>query len=704
MTRRFTGPIGKSVTPWQAGVPLIARGRVLVQQCLDRMTFGGLKQFVAQERLPDGSTIRALAINQGTGAPLIRVWIERQVGGETRVSAYLALDHGWRVVHGSGLATVYVDTEIKEYYEGPGTDYSSAEIDIDGHLSGRVRVEETTYRFSDAPTLDADLTHPSIVCIAKSPCVSSVRYVPHEYSGLTRLLVQAFNGIKRSLTEVAETGWADNKALGFQRGPDGQYWIFYLAANLTAHRLNPPAELVALHAFADTATLTGIEQDLLDAFVISLLQADPEGPLIEVASEAAVAPLYADEASTLAPVRPWAWRNQKRGASDEHTCGCVTVLAREIGFATTYRVRSAQRALEVQFTEDPQTGEYVPSGVLLTLGEVKEWVADPGIDRIWRVGVSACRYFRASTVNPTEEEGPIDAFYGDDGTVVGTKYNGVKPIYEVDGSVGNPTPPSSLFCGAGVKYRSWLRVETTNYSGFTIGNYETSLVVAGVQEDGLIEDTLTHQWIDVEPYGIAEGTYSYCCDEIVVPNYAPDPQPQVSAQRIPTMSQRIDFSTKFVTKGARDLVLSDDRQAVFIREFQQGTRTVSLQINPPVARTADAIRTDYYGDVIVGTNFGERAVPCVMQPIGTWPGAMLTEEQEALADHKAAYINHETAYDFEVNADDWAAFVTTADCQDQYIPRSFASYYNRALTLGKPPPTGMDEDAFLMAGSWVGGV
>jgi hypothetical protein len=483
MTRRFTGPIGKSVSPWQGGAPLLARGRVLAQQCLDRIKFGGLKQFVTSERLPDGSTIRALVINQGTGAPLIRVWIERPTGEPSfqPVLPGVIFEHGWLVLNDGASVLIGVDTVTANYYAGPGTIlYGSSRQHIFDQFS---LVADDICASGSAPdwrepvpTLDNNNRHVSAHVKPGQPLLpfagTGSTGVP---TGLTKLVEQGLIMARRSWFKLVPRSWlADMTRIGVQRDPEGGYWAFFAGSSLMAVKLTLHESMSCFPSLIENS-ISDSDRWRLESGMLGYASAavDANGNVIPPQELISLSAAYSDGVNFYTPLaHGWHWSWQR--STDD--AGAVRIGCFYDGAAGVWQTRRA----EIQLTWNATVGE-----------EPGYWSAVLLVTALGPFGQSHLAPIRipiaqnSSLTVPLHPRGTPQAasvpFY-EWSTPSGYKQAIILPI-DAAGSVNEQDPwypPGGyerntwVSCGPGSNFWSWSQYSWTAKGGFVIDgtNYE----------------------------------------------------------------------------------------------------------------------------------------------------------------------------------------------------------------------------------------
>jgi hypothetical protein len=174
-----------------------------------------------------------------------------------------AIDHGW-------ATGPYTDTVIYTW------------TSIAAVLSG------LGYTLDGAGAYDSTVTRTA----------SQTALYPEEYSGLTRLLVQAFVGSGRDITEIVPSGWSTaGTSLGLVRSPAGVYWLCNVGSGigLKMSRLDVPEAMAPVAAKVQSGAYPAARAKLAEATVLGALTlASPEDTVtVLLHTELPVSDLYA---------------------------------------------------------------------------------------------------------------------------------------------------------------------------------------------------------------------------------------------------------------------------------------------------------------------------------------------------------------------------------------------------------------------------
>lgn len=446
MTRRFTGPIGKSVEPWQAGAPLLARGRVLVQQCLDRIQRGGLKQFVAQERLLDGSTIRALAMNHGTGAPLIRVWVERPTGEPTFPFSKrdFIIENGWLELT-TGI--IELDAKLIAYYTGAGDLVCNGSYE---HIYGQVRINQDETKCSGLFFLTWPMDEPANRAPALAPSGKlqaagrAFDRNPAAYSGLMRLAAQGMQAHRDIVLALSTPHFEqvsplfdglirDHKEPNPQTNDPGRlvYWRIKIASSgVAAVRLMWPETLETTAIAIRTCEVRGqpIDSDQrtrLEMTLLSQLFVDPEATPVVLIGQQTHESLIGAEGFAFLDGHPF-FSPQPWGTDNEANPRCVlTDIRRRYDLGTSVADPwEMATTLEYVFSFHEDTG--APLANVAKLHQNKWWprgsapyfytsysgiasrTYTPELCQAFAMSVSGC---------PSAEDAVVAAFYDSQGVL-----------------------------------------------------------------------------------------------------------------------------------------------------------------------------------------------------------------------------------------------------------------------------------------------
>lgn len=200
---------------------------------------------------------------------------------------------------------------------------------------------------------------------------------PENFSGLMRLLVQAFIGVGRALTEIIPTGWrAEPDWCGVVRSPAGVYWLANWGRRSTTMLGVKLAKLEIPEAYQGVADnlaaglYTGGHEALAEATVLGSLTlssvVDPDNRVVVFApTDTDFTDIYEGIFGAFggAGEQDWGWcgRYQKRGAIDEHLCGAVVLTFDSTPNALTLtKTFFRESVLTISFTEAG-----VPSGTIV---------------------------------------------------------------------------------------------------------------------------------------------------------------------------------------------------------------------------------------------------------------------------------------------------------------------------------------------------
>lgn len=179
---------------------------------------------------------------------------------------------------------------------------------------------------------------------------------PEEFSGLTRLLMQAFVGAGRNIYEIRPTGWSITRDIaGLVRSPEGVYWLCNAGQGLglKMSRLVVPEEMAAVAAAVNAGDYPADLRTLAEAVVLaSLTLADPVDSVTVLAPYSS--PFVDVYASSHANQHwGWCWRYQRRGAADEHVCGAVVNTRRVTTPSAPFKyLQFRESVLDITFDED----------------------------------------------------------------------------------------------------------------------------------------------------------------------------------------------------------------------------------------------------------------------------------------------------------------------------------------------------------------
>jgi hypothetical protein len=281
---------------------------------------------------------------------------------------------------------------------------------------------------------------------------------PEEYSGLTRLLVQAFVGSGRDITEIIPSGWSTaGTSLGLVRSPAGVYWLCNVGngIGLKMSRLDVPEAMAPVAAKVQSGVYPAALAKLAEATVLGALTlASPEDTVtVLLHTELPFSDVYA--ASQVQQHWGWCWRYQMRGADDEHDCGAVVLTRRFQAYTAGGNpygrtLKFMEWVLDITFTDgrpnatlEKTLDSYVqPTNML---GDRVFFISKSSTNNVLRTFIyNTSTWNLVEPVGNTEDHGVLASCYGYDGAIDHLEVVG-RYIDEVE-IYG--TPDSLNYCGS----------------------------------------------------------------------------------------------------------------------------------------------------------------------------------------------------------------------------------------------------------------
>ncbi len=293
-----------------------------------------------------------------------------------------------------------------------------------------------------------------------------------QWSGLMRLWMQARARIGLKVLPTVP-GWPNEfivapDRMGLIRSPQGVYWLAYAHSTgiqLARMRIAYPGTYGCTLSIANSGTLSGAAQELADVEALSRLElwlslgpfGTPDVVTLFASDAESLLDVYKATTLTITPTainRPtelltssgwgWVWRQQKRGAADEHVAGAAIVTSRSI-WATSGDVNMITRVsrLSIEWDEDDRPSGTLESDADQAFKPASVWgtpqssIPSTGVSQ----SVARMRYnsFKVEAWSPAgsgmtvdRTSGPyvLDVFYDSDGSLLTFEWvYGSEPTY-----------------------------------------------------------------------------------------------------------------------------------------------------------------------------------------------------------------------------------------------------------------------------------
>jgi hypothetical protein len=410
--------------------------------------------------------------------------------------------------------------------------------------------------------------------------------------------------------------------------------------------------------------------------------------------------------------RGWAWRHQRRGASDEHVAGAVLVPITSTGMNADWRLWSRRSVITITWGEDAR-----PTGYSLSQTAPVEWVPDGAT--LWAVSGDsemcldmsmrrpvACTYRASATAYWC-------AWYADDGSVVDCEIETSGPASSGDSglTVQDWAASGAAICPGGTYTHAYQGWQSALIERLRVGPAATQPRIGGTWRDDSTTWTISPVvWTDIV-YGIGWGVYGSAACGLVYArqqDVAP-PDNNIQAYRRGDSQRLVSgwYTQVTVAGGYRCAILSADPEAAWLAErsdvsviqdthysqdygkLQYG---LSIRAHPSLSPMGDAIY--------------QAGIPAAGSPISLpAPPSPLPDMYPA----RVRYIGRD-GVDVplaQAHADALLAAISplglSLPCTQASIPVSAQSAGGRVLATGVDDG-GLSAAGAVTAGRWVGGV